>query len=523
MSILEKSNTSDLSSENHSSPVNFYFNCKESHHKMAFNLSRTSSHSSKNSLELFLTWKDQIYDSRIYFPGEVINLEGEQNDFHLPIFFKINNKIFYDEDGVTFLINKNAKGTLRKDSNDPIALEKILKTTGLPNHKYFPLKLKQNESLVLDLGLNLQVHARYLSRPRQLTKSFLKKTEQSFKQALLESFFIHSIFLFINLFFISNTPKIPEEIKKYRNARVIIEPPAPLQNQNPIDKLKTEPKQIQSALVRPRNEKKIAKTERRQVLHMIKARSPHRLSKNIKPTPITIKSSPTPPITAIRSSNPKSSQPIVKSKKPGSLKDSQPKAYESLERILASTSNPKNISLGNLNLKQEKSSSVSTTQIINNLSLNQNHSKNLITNIKSNSLPALNTQLNYDVQNLKSGSGHRQVEGSVVGDPKLSFSGRKEGLTTQQVLAVVNQSLGKIQQCYELALLNQPQMMGRMEFIWEIFPSGKVKWIQLKRTDISQSGSLNLCIQNIFKGMSFPKAKNGEPTLATIGFPFGRI
>ncbi|MCB0421318.1 MAG: AgmX/PglI C-terminal domain-containing protein, partial [Bdellovibrionales bacterium] len=133
------------------------------------------------------------------------------------------------------------------------------------------------------------------------------------------------------------------------------------------------------------------------------------------------------------------------------------------------------------------------------------------------------TGTGYGVQGVKGSAGSRGVAGAVIGTPRLMKVNRTEGLTQKQVMAVVKQNAGKIQQCYERALLSAPGLQGRVEYGWHITPSGKVKWAKVKNSSVRNADSLNNCVITVFEKMKFPAAKNGASTEPTIGFPFGRM
>ena len=115
------------------------------------------------------------------------------------------------------------------------------------------------------------------------------------------------------------------------------------------------------------------------------------------------------------------------------------------------------------------------------------------------------------------------MAGVIRGHPELLKVSRSEGLTKKQVMVVVQQHTGKIQSCYERALLNSPGISGRIEYEWYITAKGRVRWSKVKRSEVSNGDVLNNCVIGIFKKMRFPVATNGEPTVPSIGFPFGRL
>ena len=115
------------------------------------------------------------------------------------------------------------------------------------------------------------------------------------------------------------------------------------------------------------------------------------------------------------------------------------------------------------------------------------------------------------------------MRGVVVGSPKLMEITRSEGLTQKQVMDVVKQHLGKVQRCYERALLSNSSIAGRVEYEWYITPKGQVKWAKVKSSEVQNGSELNSCVTKVFKDMKFPVAKNGESTQPSIGLPFGRM
>ncbi len=129
----------------------------------------------------------------------------------------------------------------------------------------------------------------------------------------------------------------------------------------------------------------------------------------------------------------------------------------------------------------------------------------------------------YGVQGLKGSSGGRQVAGTVVGAPRLFKSLKKDGLTQNQVMEVVERYLGDVQQCYEMALLSDPNLVGRLEYEWLIQPSGRVEHVRVVKSEMGAADQLNGCIKKVFSKMEFPRAQNGQTTEPRIGFPFGRL
>ena len=119
-------------------------------------------------------------------------------------------------------------------------------------------------------------------------------------------------------------------------------------------------------------------------------------------------------------------------------------------------------------------------------------------------------------------AGQRGVEGAVVGTPSFSGGGATNGLKNDQVMSVVNKYLSDIHRCYERALFENPNLIGRIEYEWDISASGNVTDVRVKRADMANADKLNSCVMDVFRRMKFPNAASGESTLANIGFPFGK-
>ena len=157
-----------------------------------------------------------------------------------------------------------------------------------------------------------------------------------------------------------------------------------------------------------------------------------------------------------------------------------------------------------------------------NLISSLNQISNSPSNSKKSSLNNISTD--FSSKNLSRKTGKRGVKGAPVGPPKLLNSpNRTQGLKSSQVMAVVNKYLSEVQRCYERALFSQPQLAGRVEYEWTISPRGKVKSVSVRRSEMSGDQSLNRCVKKIFARMRFPSSTNGQTTISSIGFPFGKL
>lgn len=128
-------------------------------------------------------------------------------------------------------------------------------------------------------------------------------------------------------------------------------------------------------------------------------------------------------------------------------------------------------------------------------------------------------------------TGNRQVLGKVVGTPQIgSGSGKgsgpgvaaSNGLSQEEVMKVVNQHLHEIQRCYERSLFKNPDLVGRGEYEWFISPNGDVTQVRVVSSTLVNGDELHNCVMSVFKKMKFPKSTNGQPTIASVAFPFGK-
>jgi hypothetical protein len=129
----------------------------------------------------------------------------------------------------------------------------------------------------------------------------------------------------------------------------------------------------------------------------------------------------------------------------------------------------------------------------------------------------------YAMNGTSGKTGNRKIKGSVLGGATYTELTKNEGLTRDQVMKEVQRHQSEIQQCYERSLLDNPDMVGRAEFEWEISPMGAVSDVKVKEATVKNGESLLTCVKGVFAGMKFPKSKNGEGTTPTIGLPFGRL
>ena len=129
----------------------------------------------------------------------------------------------------------------------------------------------------------------------------------------------------------------------------------------------------------------------------------------------------------------------------------------------------------------------------------------------------------YTVGGMGGKAGNRKIKGSVLGGATYTELSKNDGLTREQVMKVVTKHQSEIQQCYEKALMSNPELSGSAEFEWEIAAGGSVNYAKVKSATLKNGEGLLDCVKGVFTKMKFPAAKNGENTNSTINLPFGRL
>lgn len=478
--------------------------------KLADQIERTSPH--RRALEIFLTWKDQVYDSRLFFPGETIGVGTGPEDLYAPILkgsFALGR---FDGQHADFYLGKGSRGMVFRTGQRQHSLEQLLSTDGLPRRgKHHVLSLSANERCVIDLGADLKLNARYIPAPRQLSKATIREPDQMLRKALTYSGTVHIAFLLVALLLAPATeiPKVkhlsPRVAKLLTQKKVEPPtPPPPPKEEPPPEPPKTVEKVPPPPKLTIPPKKKIVPPPKRVV---VKNDERLKVINKLPPAKTMVERSPQVP--------PKAPEPDL----------NQMGALAALGALGAPTvANPKNMPVAiNVNPNAGGQTSPSTSGMIGAVKATGGKLQAAgMAGVKTKG-SGYGTGTGYGVQGLKGMAGSRGVGGAVVGSPKLMDIAKEEGLTQKQVMDVVKQHVAKIQHCYERSLLSTPNLSGRVEYEWEIAPQGQVKWAKVKRSDIADGDGLNGCVTDVFKKMKFPAAKNGLGTTPSIGFPFGRL
>jgi outer membrane biosynthesis protein TonB len=453
-------------------------------------------------LEAFVSWKGQILEIREFAVNERVHIGPSSHAaLRIPIMEKDIVIARFNGTSTRCLVPHGTRMRVRRGQQLLQRME-IEQSTQPANSGYI-YNLAPADLVTLDLGNDVRLHIRYAPAPRQLTKAKFVEPDEEIQRTFLGSGIIHLFFALMGVFAAPKDGDMkPRLIAQTQVARLVVpeektpEKPTPVPTPEPIatpPPVAKKPKPIKK--VQPKPEAVVVKK-----------------SKPINEFPMTLPSKRVA----------KTAGNVDAPSKEVSIKNIS--ALAALGSLGApsdsSSSQPVAINI-NPNAGGMKSSSASG--VIGALKAPGGKLQGAGMQGVRTKGQGYGTGTGYGVQGVKGTAGGRAVAGGVVGMPKLMKITREEGLTQKAVMAVVQKHLGEIQRCYERALLGNPDLVGRVEYEWSIDPSGSVKWARVKKTDISDGDNLNSCVSGVFKAMSFPRAKNGMPTTANIGFPFGRL
>lgn len=477
----------------------------------------------QKKLEAIVFWQDQVYEVREFDPNEKVTV-GSSNfaALNIPVIPKGWALAKVDFQNTQCFVPKDKNFSVIRDGQAMTAQELINNQQAKPKGHGFTFKMGQHDIVNVDVGGGMKVFLRYVPATKSLTKKKLTEPDYAIKQAMLGSAILHGIFSLLMIIFApattSNVPKLKNVPERY--ARLLVEPPKPI---IPLPEPPPPPTTTLPPVVKKEPPKPVKKPEPRKVVEKVKPKKmelPKKLEKQNK-FPMVVK-------------NPQPKQPAapVNNPVPNPPKEPPPVKVESLGALAA---------LGPI------SDNPSPSPAMNNIKIDKNAgglaSKTPNTSGMMNALPSSSGKLAmvgngsvktggkgigsgtaYGTQGLSGGAGTRAVGGGVVGQPKLATSsGKTEGLTRAQVMAEVQKHLAAVQACYEKSLLSNANLAGRMEFEWDIEPSGSVSAVRIKRSTVNGGDALGSCVKGVFSAMQFPAAKNGASTTPNIGFPFGRL
>ena len=113
-------------------------------------------------------------------------------------------------------------------------------------------------------------------------------------------------------------------------------------------------------------------------------------------------------------------------------------------------------------------------------------------------------------------TGYRGPRGMVTRQPKRVITLDGGDLDKARFEQVVNQHMDEIQRCYEVRLLSNPGLEGRMVVDWTISPTGSVTLARLVASSIP-SPALAGCVLARIRTWRFPRPTGGS---VKVRYPF---
>lgn len=378
----------------------------------------------------------------------------------------------------------------------------------------------------------IRIMARFVPQSKQMRNHFLPEIAEELVDPLVLSGTIHGIAALASLAI--NTPPSEKQINQPERIAHIIQavptpnlitsnPPLPSPTQAPSSQttpqpvVAKQPTPVQQARRQTIHEKKLQPT-------VAPLNEQNAAAKFPQPQPMEKTKSSTKP--DYRPSSPKAGVPIAATPKPfqansvGALK-----ALTLLSVAPVQTSERADVIIARRSISSRddsagKGADTSMSNMINQFPADRGDSSSTVGGLV---LDVSKGGTGYGTSGYSGKAGKRSVMGSVIGGATYSESTKDEGLTRDQVMAIVQKHQGQIQQCYERSLKTDAHLSGRAEIEWEITAHGAVNSVSVKDTNLRNAESLLECVKDVFKKMIFPTAKNGASTTPTIGLPFGRL
>lgn len=510
-----------------------------------------SSHNAQDiALQGIVTWKDDIFDVRQFVHGDKLIVGAEVTEpIYVPSLKQRTLFGKFSEGSGYFAFPSTVKWRLQHKGYDFSPEEATAKNLVKKSPQgAYAFRLGLTDLCTIDLGDDISLHLRYVEIPRPLiTRTWIENREE-FKKASRLSLMLHLIVCFAALLSTPKTKAPKVENIPARFAKLLVEPPSqmlaaeppppppPPPEEKKVEPPKPPPEPPKPKVVEkkpdPPKPKKITKPEPKPVPKpepkQVVAKPPPKVE--AKPAPVqqkseapapkvttTAKPSPTPPS---ESKTPPPSTPPPKPPGPTAeqMANSFANAFSS-----APAAKP-GAQVSNIKIGQQAGPAAGNPKISNLVSDLKNASGQNSGSETFDAGPSLGKKVGSQGYAGTDGgvAGKRAVGGVVLGTPKFENPTSPQGLTNDEVMKTVNKYLSDIHRCYERALFQDSNLVGRVEYEWNIDPSGSVTSATVKRSDMSGADFLNGCVTGIFKKMRFPASKNKQPTVANIGFPFGK-
>lgn len=467
----------------------------------------------KRALQARLTWKGETIENHVFYPGESVYINKSQNDgIYLPQANGVLPLAKFDGHKTQILIPPACRAELLDEKENQVKKRLDPNIAG----KFRKTSFK-NDELRLYFANDLSLEFRHIESPPPYSHIKFFLPEKLFKKSLTFSAVVHLLILIVGLIAIPQEPAPKIKNVPDRIARLLVKKPKPKPKvekpkPKPEKKVVKKPEPKPKPKVKPKAKpKKVARKKKILKPKKVVVRKDPKLKK-INKYPFTVK---TKNVAKKPVKGPPSKKKDVK----------QLGALAALGALGKSTPNPSNKPVA-ININKNAGGAPGKMQANSVIGALKTKGGKLAAG-GSGSLKTkgkgYGTGTGYGVQGIKGSAGARGVGATVVGAPELMKINKQEGLSQQQVMAVVRKHSGKISSCYERALLSSPGLAGRVEYQWRILPKGRVTWAKVKASNISGADELNACVIGVFKKMKFPVAKNGQETIPSIGFPFGRL
>lgn len=459
-------------------------------------------------LEAFVTWKGSVFDTQQFYPGDKVTVgRGHGVGLNVPTLTKRVDLAFFDGQKTQCFVPQGAQLKVR-NSQMSLSFEDLMKSQAIGKWQNgYLLKLGNEELASFDIGPEIEVHFRYIPATRPLTRKKVIEPEEEIRKTTLLSGLFHGLIIAIALLNAPEArgPKIPNVPERY--ARLLVEPPKTIVEKKPEPPKPPEPEPEppkQAERPKPKPEKKIVKR--------IIQKKPKPVV--MKPSPVLKQASNVPP-------NPKATSQSV-SKNPAPVNVNTLGALSALTAVSNAPPSSQPVSI-NINQNAGGPSKFTTTGVLGALKTSGGKLQaGGVQSVQTRGL-GVGTGTGYGIQGIKGTAGSRGVAGGIIGSPQIMSVSAQEGLTRAQVMAVVKKHLGEIQQCYERSLFQAPSLAGKVEYEWDIQPTGSVSAVKVKASQMTGADAMNSCVFAVFRKMRFPTAKNGMMTVPSIPLEFGKL
>lgn len=475
------------------------------------------------SLQGVLVWGEDILDVRQFRAGDKIWVGGDQDS---PVYLPGTKKPIHlgkmNGPKGQLALSKDINWRIRRDGIDftPETAQnsQLIKHAG----ERQVVDLNHGDFVTLDLGQSVALHLRYVENARFFIRRTWLENREEFLKAMTISGALHAAIMILLVLGAPKSEAPQIENVPPRFAKLLVEPPPmPLAppKPEPTPEIKPEPTPLPVVEKKPEPKPVVQKPEPKpkpikQAKKTPEKKKPVKVEKVVQKQPETPQPDPKPVPVKVEPPKPSASEV----------------AANELMDVFSSVPAPA-ASGGNKAIKIDRSTAsvdpagqpgISTTGVSGALKA-KGGKLQAGGGFAGGVSTAKAGQFGYSKTPGGSKAGNRGIAGGIVGTPKLDdFSVSTNGLSDKEIMTEVNKHLSKINRCYERALLNDSNLAGRVQYEWDITPAGKVTAVRIKRSELSNGDSLNSCVMLVFKAMKFPAAKNKQPTMATIGFPFGK-